>query len=190
MERASWAARRADAFMDLVRTALAHAGHGQATGDDRYLIHLVTRTDRPALTTLDGRPLHPGDAALVACDASRVAHTITTQGEPLNLGRKTRDWNTAQRRAIAVRDGGHCRFVGCTFTHYDIHHLQPWEHQGPTDIDNGCCQCRRHHRMLHHGYRVKGDPNGELAFYRPDGTYLGSTYPAGHRSWVRARDER
>jgi hypothetical protein len=32
--------------------------------------------------------------------------------------------------------------------------------------------------MLHHGYRVEGDPNHELHFYRPDGTYLGSTSPA------------
>ncbi len=94
------------------------------------------------------------------------------------LGRKTREWNTAQRRAISVRDGGHCRFVGCQFSHYDIHHIQPWEDDGPTDIDNGCCQCRRHHRMLHHQYRTQGDPNGELRFYRPDGTYIGSTYPA------------
>jgi hypothetical protein len=35
--------RNADAFMDLVRTAPAHAGEGQAAGDDRYLVHLLTR---------------------------------------------------------------------------------------------------------------------------------------------------
>jgi hypothetical protein len=23
-----------------------------------------------------------------------------------------------------VRDGGHCRFPGCQFSHYDIHHMQ------------------------------------------------------------------
>ena len=76
-----------------------------------------------------------------------------------------------------------CRFVGCQFFHYDIHHIQGLEDYGPTDINNGCCQCRRHHRMLHHQYRTEGDPNGELRFYRPDGTYIGSTYPAAVNQW-------
>jgi hypothetical protein len=133
------------------------------------------------MTTLDGRPVHPASAARVACDAATVAHTINDQGEPLHLGRKTREWSTAQRRAIAVRDGGRCRFVGCHYTHVDIHHIRPWQDNGPTDIDNGCNQCPCHHRMLHHGYRLEGDPNGQLRFYRPDGTYLGSTYPVTAR---------
>ena len=45
----------------------------------------------------------------------------------------------------------------------------PWQDGGLTDITNGCCQCPRHHRMLHHGYHVEGDPT----------TYLGSTFPVG-----------
>jgi hypothetical protein len=129
------------------------------------------------MTTRDGRPIDPRDAAMVACDASIVTHTLTQDGEPLNLGRKTREWSTAQRRAISVRDGGHCRFVGCQSPHFDIHHIQPWEHGGLTNVNNACCQCRRHHRMLHHQYRVQGDPQHELRFYRPNGTYIGSTHP-------------
>jgi hypothetical protein len=35
--------------------------------------------------------------------------------------------------------------------------------------------------MLHHGYSLEGDPNHQLRFYRPDGTYLGATYPAATR---------
>jgi hypothetical protein len=45
-----------------------------------------------------------------------------------------------ERRAISMRDGGHCRFVGCQYRHYDIHHLHYWEDGGNTDIDDGCCQ--------------------------------------------------
>jgi hypothetical protein len=37
MEEPSRAAQKADAFMDLARTALAHADGGHAAGDDRYL---------------------------------------------------------------------------------------------------------------------------------------------------------
>jgi hypothetical protein len=181
LEEASRRTKLADAFMDLTRTALAHADGGRAAGDDRYLLHLVNQAERPDTTYLDGRPLDPRDAAMIDCDKSTVVHTTSPAGEPLYLGRKTRDWNTAQRRAIAVRDGGRCRFVGCTNRFYDIHHLQEWEQGGPTDIDNGCSQCPRHHRMLHHGYEVQGNPNGALDFYRPDGTYIGSTTPAGAR---------
>jgi hypothetical protein len=112
-EEASRSELKANAFMDLVRTALAHAGAGQAAGDDRDLVHVVTRDGGRRLSLLDGTPLHPADAAMIACDASTVTHKVGQSGEPLNLGRKTRDWNTAQRRAIRVRDGGQCRFVGC-----------------------------------------------------------------------------
>jgi len=131
---------------------------------------------------LNGTPVHPSDAARINCDCSTVNHFVRDSGEPLSLGRKTREWTTAQRRSINVRDGGHCRFPGCQFTHYDIHHLQSWEAGGATDVANGVCECRRHHRMLHAGYRVEGDPYGELRFYRPDGTYVGATYPASARA--------
>jgi uncharacterized protein DUF222 len=178
IDEATRQAKKADAFMDLVRTAWAHAGAGQAVGDDRYLVHVVVRDDSRRASFLDGSPLHPADTAMITCDASTVTHTVADSGEPLNLGRKTRDWSTAQRRAISVRDGGHCRFVGCGFRHYDIHHMRAWENGGGTDIDNGFCCCRRHHRMIHRGFQVQGDPNGGLRFLRPDGTDLGSTYPA------------
>ena len=140
IDQPSRSAIKANAFMDLVRTALAHADGGHAAGDDRYLVHLVSRDGGRSLSQLDGTPLHPADAAMINCDTATVAHTVTAGGEPLNLGRKTREWSTAQRRAISVRDAGQCRFVGCHFTHYDIHHIRPWETGGTTDIDNGFCQ--------------------------------------------------
>lgn len=170
--------KRADAFMDLVQTALEHADGGRAAGDDRYLVHLVRREGSPLVTLPDGSPIEPATGAMTGCDASTVIHAITEEGEPLHLGRKTREWSTAQRRAIKVRDGGHCRFPGCWFTHTDIHHLEFWESGGLTDVDNGMSGCRRHHLLLHAGFTVTGDPNAELRLFRPDGTYLGSTYPA------------
>lgn len=178
MEEAGRAARAADAFMDLVGAAIAAADDTHAAGDDRYLVHFVTRDAGRTMALADGTPIEPREVAAVACDSSRVIHTVDDHGEPLELGRRTRSWSTAQRRAIRVRDAGHCRFPGCRFTYVDIHHIQPWEHGGPTDIANGCYQCRRHHRMIHAGYRIEGDPNRELRFYRPGGTYIGSTYPS------------
>ena len=181
MEQASRAAQKADAFMDLVSSALAAADGGHAAGDDRYLVHVVTRDGGRTFSFIDGVPVHPVDAAVMTCGCSTVSHTVTGAGEPLHLGRKTREWSTAQRRAIAVRDGARCRFPGCGFTHYDIHHMRSWEEGGSTDIANGLAQCRRHHRMLHAGYTVQGSPNGQLDFYRPDGSYVASTHPAESR---------
>ncbi|MDA8048329.1 MAG: DUF222 domain-containing protein [Actinomycetota bacterium] len=178
MEGVDRANRRADALMDLVATAARAADQGHAAGDDRYVVHLVAQEGASIVTTVDGSPLHPADAAAIRCDTSTVTHTTTAGGEPLDLGRKTRQWSTAQRRAITVRDGGHCRFPGCTNRHVDIHHLQSWEHDGRTDTANGLSECRRHHRLLHRGYRASPTPTGEVHFYRPDGTYLGSTCPA------------
>jgi hypothetical protein len=179
IDQSGRSAQKATAFMDLVRTALEHADEGHAVGDDRYMVHVVTRDGGRSLTRLDGAPLHRADSAMIECDSSTVVPTVTAAGEPLHLGRKTRQWSAAQRRAITVRDGAQCRSVGCHHQHCDIHHLHPWETGGNTDIDNGFSGCPRHHRMLHRGYYAEGNPNAQLRFYRPDGTYLGSTRPTG-----------
>jgi hypothetical protein len=64
------AAKKADAFMDLIRTALQHADDGHAAGDDRYLVHLVQPGDAATMSTLDGRPLCRADAHMVGCDTA------------------------------------------------------------------------------------------------------------------------
>ncbi len=176
LEEAGRAGRMADAFMDLVSAGLGAADGGHVVGADRYLVHFVTRDGGETITLPDGTPVVPEDAGAVDCDSSSVNHNVDEHGELLSLGRKTRNWSTAQRRAIRVRDAGRCRFPGCQYTYVDIHHIQPWDQGGDTDVANGCYQCRRHHRMIHAGYRLEGDPNGELRFYRPGGSYIGSTY--------------
>ena len=176
LEEAGRAGRMADAFMDLVSAGLGAADGGHVVGADRYLVHFVTRDGGETMTLPDGTPVVPGDAGAVDCDSSSVTHSVDEHGELLSLGRKTRNWSTAQRRAIRVRDAGRCRFPGCQYTYVDIHHIQPWDQGGDTDVANGCYQCRRHHRMIHAGYRIEGYPNGELRFYRPGGSYIGSTY--------------
>ncbi len=157
-----WPARRADAFVDLARSALAHAGQGHAMGADRYLVHLVHRSTE----LVDGTPIDDLTAARVACDASKV-----------DFGRKTRVWSTPQRRAILVRDRGICRFPGCEHRITDIHHLLPWSEGGPTEVANGLLVCGRHHTHLHRGFRAEGDTNHTVTFHRPDGTILGTTTP-------------
>jgi hypothetical protein len=171
----SWPQVRVDAFMDLVRIGRHHAAGGHAGGDDRYLVHVVRYPTHDQL--IDGPVLDDSNAARVACDTARVIHDVTSAGEPLRLGRKTRDWSTAQRWALTVRDGGRCRFPGCTHRHVDIHHLSFWEHGGLTDIENGISLCPRHHTLLHQGFTASGDANHIVTFRRPGGAALGTTRP-------------
>ncbi|MHB1446720.1 MAG: HNH endonuclease signature motif containing protein, partial [Acidimicrobiales bacterium] len=112
---------------------------------------------------------------------SFITYLIGKGGEPLYLGRKVRDWTTAQRRAITVRDRGRCRFPGCTRGITDIHHVQAWEEGGLTDVNNGALLCGRHHSLVHQGYRAVGDANGELTFHRPNGSLLATTSPPASR---------
>jgi hypothetical protein len=161
--------------MDLVRTALAHAGNGTAVGADRYMIHIISHPDGAQL--LDATPLDADTYSRIACDASSVAHHTTPAGETLSLGRKTRDWSTAIRRAALIRDGGQCRYPGCQHRQVELHHIWAWDTGGPTNLDNAMSACSRHHHLIHRGYRVEGHPDHALHFYRPDGTRIGTTTP-------------
>jgi hypothetical protein len=174
-EHSPWPARRADALMEMARCALAHAGEGHAMGADRYLVHVV-RCGQD-VTALDGSPIPSSEATRILCDHAAVQHVLGPDGEPLALGRKTRDWSTSQRRAILVRDGGICRFPGCERRIVDIHHLRPWSEEGRTDVGNGMLTCARHHVLLHAGFQAVGDANHAVRFLRADGTLLDTTIP-------------
>lgn len=166
--------RRADALMGLVR--------GEAPGARRYTLHLVADLDvirdRFGLRAqlLDGSPVPAETLRRLSCDCGVVRHLLRGGREPVDIGRRTAVWTTAQRRAICLRDGGRCRFVGCERRTCDVHHVHHFEDGGRTAVDNGALLCPRHHTAVHEGgFRVSGDPNGTLTIHRPDGTVLGST---------------
>lgn len=176
-DEAPLSVREARAFVDMARVALQHIDGPQAAGADRYMVHLIVQDGR--MSMLDGTPVDDYVANRIACEASVVKHLIGDGEEPLALGRRTREWSTAQRRAIMIRDAGVCRFLGCTHRQFvDIHHHHWWSKGGPTDVSNGCLQCTHHHDLIHKGgFRVEGEPNGELTFYRPGGVLIGTSAP-------------
>jgi hypothetical protein len=75
---------------------------------------------------------------------------VSKSGDPLRMGRAIRYANRHMRRALLIRDGG-CIFPGCDrpASWCDAHHVDEWDHGGPTDIDNLALQCRHHHRVTH-----------------------------------------
>ena len=181
--RYSYGQRRADALAEMLSTALAHADDGHAVGSDRYLVHLVADLDglrgraggRAEL--VDGSILPAGAAARMACDASFVGH-ILDGTEPLYLGRRVRDWTSAQRRAITVRDQAVCRFPGCERRLVDVHHIVAWEDGGPTDVDNGILLCRRHHTLVHGDFLAEGNAHERVSFRRrADHSIVGVSSP-------------
>jgi len=99
-----------------------------------------------------GATLDPRVLGRLVCD-SPLRRIITDQhGAPLHHGRSKRLAQPAQRRVLAVRDGG-CVVPGCHAPPdwSDVHHLVPWEHGGRTDIDAMVLLCRHHHTAHHAG---------------------------------------
>jgi len=88
----------------------------------------------------------------IICDGGVRLQIQGDKGEILWEGYRERYFTPAQRRALAVRDGG-CVGPNCTapplWCH--AHHVIEWEHGGPTDVDNGALLCSFHHHQLHSG---------------------------------------
>ncbi|HSN70122.1 MAG TPA: HNH endonuclease, partial [Steroidobacteraceae bacterium] len=104
------------------------------------------------------------------CDASVVRIIEDADGEPLDVGRKTRTIPPAIRRALHSRDKG-CRFPGCTHTRFvDGHHIQHWSDGGETKLSNLVLLCRFHHRLVHEGgVDIERLDDGAFRFVHPDG---------------------
>ena len=134
----TYGARRADALTLMAESFLQH---GPATSTaDRYQV--VVHVDAATLKNReDGRceiehgpSITVDTARQITCDSSLVRLVENDDGEPLDVGRKTRSIPPALRRALSARDTG-CRFPGCTFHRYvDAHHIEHW----PTEVKPNC----------------------------------------------------
>jgi hypothetical protein len=148
------------------------------------LVDLETLERRTGHTCeLDRSGSIPAETARrLACDA-RVSRVIVgPDSQPLDVGRTTRTFTTAQRRAVTVRDR-HCVFPGCDRPPpwCDVHHVIHWIDGGETAVSNGALLCRRHH-VLHHegGFGIEGS-DGHLVVTRPDGSVIAKHGPPTRR---------
>jgi hypothetical protein len=121
--------------------------------------------------------------ARICCDADLAVAAVNEYGEPLNLGRTSRNTNRAQRRALALRDQG-CVFPGCDWppARCQAHHLLYWSHDGPTDLDNLALICWFHHQLLHEGgwALARIPPQPQRPGHRPEPPGWLATSPDGH----------
>ena len=122
----------------------------------------------------DGRPVavHRTVRASRASGRELLRRLLRAPPELLNHGRARRLASNAQWRALLSRADGHCEIPGCDAAYWrcDIHHLVPWEHGGPTDLDQLVLVCSfHHHQVLHTGFTLVRQPDG-WQLHRPDGT--------------------
>ncbi|HEX5205028.1 MAG TPA: HNH endonuclease, partial [Actinoplanes sp.] len=101
-------------------------------------------------TTDTGQRLSASTARRLACDARILPAVLGSAGQVLDTGRTQRLATGSLRRALHIRDGG-CAFPDCDYPPRwtDAHHIVPWTHGGPTNLDNLVLLCRHHHRLIH-----------------------------------------
>ncbi len=177
--------RRADALALVAESFLAH-DLLELPGADRQqiVVHVAAETLRTRVAgccEVEHGPSIPAETARrFSCDASVITLVEDEQGEPLNLGRKTRVVSAPLRRLLAARDKG-CRFPGCSNARYiDMHHIRHWANGGETKPSNLVSLCRFHHRAVHEGgFEVQVLDDGALRFVGPDRGSLDRAAP-GH----------
>ncbi|WP_201467832.1 HNH endonuclease signature motif containing protein [Janibacter melonis] len=150
--------RRADALLDLVRTAVAGMDTRAGRGAKATLLLTMTYDDLRAQTgaahTLGGLDtgtlLAPGTVRRLACDADIIPVVLGSRSQVLDQGTAIRLFTPAMTRQLWLRDSG-CTYPGCTAPARwtDAHHLIHWADGGPTDITNAALLCARHHTIVH-----------------------------------------
>jgi hypothetical protein len=176
--------RRADQLARVVEGFLAGVDGDRPVNDlsggDKYMVNIHTEIETlkedgdGAESDIEDRGNVPAETSRrMACDCSIVHWHDNAQGEPLDIGRKTRSIPPAIRRALKRRDQG-CRFPGCTCKRYvDAHHIQHWADGGETCMDNLVLLCRVHHRLVHEGgYGVQFEVGEGAVFSMPEGKII------------------
>ncbi|HEX5420871.1 MAG TPA: DUF222 domain-containing protein, partial [Gammaproteobacteria bacterium] len=202
----SLGARRADALKVLAERYLTELPARSGSSADRYqvVVHIdqallagsPALDDRADVDRADedqeprrlwdrcelenGAALAIETARRLACDGSLVGISENAEGEPLNVGRKTRSISPALSRALKSRDGG-CRFPGCGRTYFTQgHHVKHWADGGETKLSNLITLCHFHHGLVHEGgFSVEATGDGGFVFRQPDGTRIEEGGPPG-----------
>ncbi len=170
-------AKRADALVLMAET-LIFKGACRPPPGERYEVTVHMNTDGGCETDA-GHALSAETVRRLGCDGALVGLIEDGEGEPLNVGRRTRAIPPALKRALNARDRG-CRFPGCTHTRFvEGHHVKHWADGGETKLSNLVTLCTRHHRLVHEGgFQVKAIARG-FEFYRPNGERIppAGTFP-------------
>lgn len=164
-------ARCADALLQL-----ASQGLGDDSDPDRATAVIHVNAETLALNTghgtvEDGPLIVAETARRLVCDSRWQVSLEDSNQNVIGIGRISRRIPPWLGRKLRNRDNG-CRFPGCERNRWiHFHHLVHWAQGGPTDLDNLITVCPKHHRLIHEaGWRISGDPNGEVIWLETPGT--------------------
>ncbi|WP_419927413.1 DUF222 domain-containing protein [Candidatus Poriferisocius sp.] len=160
--------RNADALVALITQQPTNADEDSAGAPDCGIrpqkTVLVVAADYDAIEgrlknagLIDGTPIELDELRRLACEAQIVPMIFGSDGQALYMGRAQRAVTKAQKLALYRRDRG-CVGCGIRPQACDAHHIQPWDHNGPTDMDNLVLLCPRCHTKAHkHGHILERD---------------------------------
>jgi len=142
------AQRRADALVELARRAMA-APENRKDPRPLFVVHLGDDSLKRLCELASGTVIAPGQLIPLLSEAEieRIVYEGPSR-KVVDLGRKSRFFCEALRRAIQLRDR-RCVNPGCVVPadecHVD-HDTIAWADGGCTDQNNGACRCARHNR--------------------------------------------
>ena len=139
--------RRADALIEMARRSAAMAADAKPA---RPLITILCGYETFAgrvCQLADGTVLTPGQVASVLGEADIERVVFDSPSRVIDVGRRSRFFTGALKRAIEVRDR-HCTHPGCTVpaARCQIDHIVEFCDGGPTTQANGRLLCPAHNR--------------------------------------------
>jgi hypothetical protein len=157
--RRTVAQRQADALVLLASHLLGCSTETPVTG--ATVIVRMTLADLESgrgSAVIDGidQPVSVATARRMAASGAVIPCVLGAESEILDWGRRKRLFTTAQKLAIAERDGG-CAMCGLPPGMAKVHHLRWWARDaGPTDLSNGILLCETcHHRVHDNGWEIR-----------------------------------
>lgn len=168
--------RMHDALGVISRFFLDHADVSPVSGERPRLVVTIRREDldaAPGVAALaslgSGDKIPVATARRLCCDAGVLPVVLGGKGEVLDVGRASRSFSTATRRAAWIQQKGACAFPKCRRPVMECHHIVWWTHQGASDLGNAAWLCAFHHWLVHEGkWGMRRDEDG-FTFTGPHG---------------------
>ncbi|MDE0268542.1 MAG: HNH endonuclease [Acidimicrobiaceae bacterium] len=98
--------------------------------------------------TAEGAPIPPSTLEQLMRNARITPILFNAPGRPLRCGRTRRTVNSAQLKALQLRDKG-CIGCGAHPSICQAHHTTPWAQGGTTNLDNLTLVCYQCHHKIH-----------------------------------------